>query len=58
MLEGYFRLREHGTTVGTEVLAGLTTFMVMAYIIFVNPIILGFTGVPASRARGCRSRPR
>jgi xanthine/uracil/vitamin C permease (AzgA family) len=42
MLEGYFRLKEHGTTVGAEVLAGLTTFMVMAYIIFVNPAILSF----------------
>jgi AGZA family xanthine/uracil permease-like MFS transporter len=37
---GYFRLAERGTTVGTEVRAGLTTFMVMAYIIFVNPSIL------------------
>ena len=39
-LAGYFRLAERGTTVGTEVRAGLTTFMVMAYIIFVNPNIL------------------
>ena len=52
MLEGYFRLREHGTTVGTEVLAGLTTFMVMAYIIFVNPAILSFAGVPALQPQG------
>src|SRR5262245_896434 len=52
MLEGYFKLREHGTTVGTEVLAGLTTFMVMAYIIFVNPAILSFAGVPALRPLG------
>ncbi len=52
MLERYFRLREHGTTAGTEVLAGLTTFMVMAYIIFVNPAILSFAGVPALRAQG------
>ena len=36
----FFRLSERGTTVGTEVRAGLTTFMVMAYIIFVNPDIL------------------
>jgi AGZA family xanthine/uracil permease-like MFS transporter len=36
----YFGLRERGTTVGTEIRAGLTTFMVMAYIIFVNPSIL------------------
>jgi adenine/guanine/hypoxanthine permease len=52
MLEAYFDLRKHGTTVGTEVLAGLTTFMVMAYIIFVNPAILSFAGVPALQGQG------
>ncbi|HSE95449.1 MAG TPA: NCS2 family permease [Methylomirabilota bacterium] len=52
MLETYFKLREHGTTVGTEVLAGLTTFMVMAYIIFVNPAILSFAGVPPLQGLG------
>jgi AGZA family xanthine/uracil permease-like MFS transporter len=57
MLEGYFRLREHGTTVGTEVLAGLTTFMVMAYIIFVNPAILSFAGVPALQGQGVPFAP-
>src|SRR3972149_4805138 len=45
MLEEWFKLREHKTTAGTEVVAGLTTFMVMAYIIFVNPTILSFAGV-------------
>jgi AGZA family xanthine/uracil permease-like MFS transporter len=45
MLERLFRMREHGADVGTEVLAGLTTFMVMAYIIFVNPAILSFAGI-------------
>ena len=39
-LDGFFRLAERGTNVGIEVRAGLTTFMVMAYIIFVNPNIL------------------
>ncbi len=39
-IAGFFGLRERGTTVGTEIRAGLTTFMVMAYIIFVNPSIL------------------
>ncbi|CAN5614455.1 NCS2 family permease [soil metagenome] len=39
-MEQYFRLSERGTSVSTEVRAGLTTFMVMAYIIFVNPSIL------------------
>jgi len=39
-LDSYFNLSERGTNVGTEIRAGLTTFMVMAYIIFVNPSIL------------------
>ena len=46
MLERYFELRAHGTTVKTEVLAGLTTFLTMAYIIFVNPDILSAAGMP------------
>lgn len=46
MLERLFELRRRGTTAGTEVVAGATTFMVMAYIIFVNPIILGEVGLP------------
>jgi adenine/guanine/hypoxanthine permease len=45
MLDKYFGLSEHGTTVRTEVLAGFTTFLTMAYIIFVNPLILGETGM-------------
>ena len=44
-LEGFFRLREHGTDVRTEVLAGLTTFFVMAYIIAVNPAVLAAAGL-------------
>jgi AGZA family xanthine/uracil permease-like MFS transporter len=39
-VSSYFRLAERSTSVGTEVRAGVTTFMVMAYIIFVNPSIL------------------
>ncbi len=39
-MEKFFRLRESGTDVRTEVIAGVTTFMTMAYIIFVNPAIL------------------
>ena len=39
-LDGYFRITERGSTVRTEVIAGLTTFMTMAYILFLNPIIL------------------
>jgi len=57
MLERYFKLREHGTTVGTEVLAGLTTFMIMAYIIFVNPAILSFASVPALQPQGLPFAP-
>ncbi len=44
-LDRFFRLREHGTSVRTEVLAGLTTFLAMAYIIVVNPGILSDAGV-------------
>lgn len=46
MLEKVFRLRENGTTVRTEVAAGITTFMTMSYIIFVNPSIVSETGMP------------
>ena len=48
MLDSYFRLKEHGTSVRTEVLAGVTTFLTMAYIIFVNPQILSTTGMDQS----------
>ncbi|MDR7334814.1 AGZA family xanthine/uracil permease-like MFS transporter [Kinneretia asaccharophila] len=41
-----FKLQAHGTTVRTELMAGLTTFLTMAYIIFVNPTILGDAGMP------------
>lgn len=41
-----FRLREHGTDTKTEVLAGVTTFLTMAYIIIVNPAILQAAGIP------------
>ena len=41
MLERWFKLRENATTVGNEVIGGITTFFVMAYIIALNPIILG-----------------
>jgi adenine/guanine/hypoxanthine permease len=41
-----FRLKENNTTVKTEMLAGLTTFLTMAYIVVVNPIILNDAGVP------------
>jgi len=46
MLEKIFKLQEHGTNVKIEVIAGLTTFMTMAYIIIVNPAILEAAGIP------------
>jgi AGZA family xanthine/uracil permease-like MFS transporter len=45
-LEKFFKLKENGTTVGVEILAGFTTFFTMVYIIFVNPNILSLTGIP------------
>jgi AGZA family xanthine/uracil permease-like MFS transporter len=49
-LGGFFRFSERGTNLRTEILAGLTTFMTMAYIVFVNPAILGTegTGLPVT----------
>src|SRR5437660_11566798 len=44
-LERWFRLSESGTTVRAEVLAGVTTFMTMSYIIFVQPAVLSTTGM-------------
>lgn len=46
-MESFFRLKEHNTTVKTEVLAGITTFMTMAYILAVNPGMLSATGMDA-----------
>ncbi|MGR4862642.1 NCS2 family permease [Caulobacter sp. LARHSG274] len=48
MLERYFGLKAQGTDVRTEVLAGLTTFVTMAYIVVVNPAILSQTGMPVA----------
>ena len=46
MLERIFHLSENGTTVRRELLGGLTTFMAMAYVVVVNPRILGEAGMP------------
>lgn len=46
-MEKLFKLKEHGTTVRTEIVAGITTFMTMAYILAVNPGILSAAGLPA-----------
>src|SRR6266404_6161298 len=48
MLERLFDLRGHGTSLRTEVIAGLTTFLTMAYIVVVNPVILGAAGIPVA----------
>lgn len=45
MLERIFQLQAHGTTVHTEIIAGITTFLTMAYILFVNPPMLAETGM-------------
>lgn len=50
IVERFFKLQEKGTTVKTEVLAGLTTFVAMGYIIFVNPSILADAGIPKEAA--------
>jgi len=48
MFERLFQLRDHGTSARTEILAGVTTFLTMSYIIFVNPDILSSTGMDRS----------
>src|SRR5271154_834118 len=45
MLNRFFGLDAHGSTVRTELLAGMTTFLTMAYIVVVNPLILGAAGM-------------
>ncbi|KRL93303.1 NCS2 family permease [Levilactobacillus hammesii] len=45
-MDKFFKLKESGTTVGTEIGAGVTTFFAMSYILFVNPQILGQAGMP------------
>ena len=48
MLERLFGLERQHTTVRTEIFAGLTTFLTMAYIVVVNPLILGAAGMPGA----------
>ena len=42
MMDKYFEYRKHKTNFRTEVIAGVTTFLTMAYIMFLNPLILSF----------------
>jgi AGZA family xanthine/uracil permease-like MFS transporter len=48
MLNRFFGLDAHGSSVRTELFAGVTTFLTMAYIVVVNPLILGATGMPVA----------
>ena len=59
MLEKLFQLKAHNTTLRTEILAGITTFLTMAYILFVNPSILAETGMDhgAVFVATCRRQP-
>ena len=45
-MDKYFGLSDHNTTVSTEIMAGITTFFAMSYILFVNPSVLGAAGMP------------
>ena len=45
-LDNYFEITERGSTVSREIIAGMTTFATMAYIIIVNPKILEAAGIP------------
>ena len=49
-VERFFKVREKGSTVRTELIAGMTTFIAMAYILFVNPNILADAGIPKEAA--------
>ncbi|AYW44594.1 NCS2 family permease [Tetragenococcus koreensis] len=45
-MEKFFKLKENGTNISTEIMAGVTTFFAMSYILFVNPTILSAAGMP------------
>lgn len=47
MWDNFFRFKEHGTDFKTEIIAGITTFLAMAYILGVNPAMLAEGGMPA-----------
>ena len=51
-LDRYFKISERGSSVRTELVAGLATWLTMAYILFVNPTILGFIGIPGLQKIG------
>ena len=47
-MSDFFKLQEHGTSVGREIMAGATTFAAMAYILVVNPQIMAIAGIDQS----------
>ncbi len=51
-LDRFFHISDRGSTVRTEIIAGLATYLTMAYILFVNPTILGFLGIPGLEKQG------
>ena len=51
-LERRFKFAEHGTTLARDTMAGVTTFIVMSYIIFLNPQILSFRGISGLESKG------
>ena len=57
MLEKIFHLKENHTDVKTELMAGVTTFMTMAYILAVNPSILSASGMDANAVLIATSKP-
>jgi adenine/guanine/hypoxanthine permease len=57
LLERRFRFSERDTTLARDTLAGVTTFIVLSYIIFVNPQILSFVGIDDLEEQGSRSTP-
>ncbi len=52
VLERYFRFASNGTTLARDTMAGITTFIVMSYIIFLNPAILSFAGIKGLESKG------
>src|SRR3954470_4964372 len=52
ILERRFRFAAHGTTLARDTMAGATTFVVMSYIIFLNPAILSFAGIEGLQGKG------
>jgi AGZA family xanthine/uracil permease-like MFS transporter len=51
-IDGFFKVSERGSSIRTELVAGVATWLTMAYILFVNPAILGFVGIKGLQSRG------